>query len=277
MGEKPGWGREVTGPAQRHFSIAMHYESDSLYHVYNRGNNGQQLFFEPAHYHYFLRLFRQHVAPTVKPVAYCLMPNHFHFLLLTTAAGTQWDDSASSARQPMVRGLAKLLSTYSQALNQERGRQGALFQPKTKAKLLDGPFCEAGYPLLCFQYIHQNPLRAGLASSLADWPFSSYRDYAGLRSGTLCDQDVGRELLALPSEPVEFIAESTQMVDPVRLRVRLFLHPVGPPRAVGRGSAGRATSAPPGTSLARFGVVPSYLRAFNCARQFRPRGFIIVL
>ncbi|UOQ96365.1 transposase [Hymenobacter sp. 5317J-9] len=198
----------------------MHYEPDSLYHVYNRGNNGQQLFFEPAHYHHFLRLFRQHVAPTVRVIAYCLMPNHFHFLLLTTPEGTRWDDSASSARQPMVRGLAKLLSAYSQGLNEELGRKGALFQPKTKGKLLDGPFCEVGYPLLCFQYIHQNPLRAGLSADLADWPYSSYRDYAGLRSGTLCDHASGRKLLALPAEPQEFITESTQMVDPARLRGR---------------------------------------------------------
>ena len=166
----------------------MHYESDSLYHVYNRGNNGQQLFFEPAHYHHFLRLFRQHVEPLTKVLAYCLMSNHFHFLLLTTEAGTRWDESASSVRQPMVRGLAKLLSSYSQGLNQQFGRQGALFQPKTKGKQLDGPFSEAGYSLLCFQFIHQNPLRAGLAAALADWPYSSYRDYAGLRTGNLCEK-----------------------------------------------------------------------------------------
>ena len=198
----------------------MHYESDSLYHVYNRGNNGQQLFFAPAHYHYFLRLFKQHVAPMTSVIAYCLMPNHFHFLLLTTQHGTRWDDSASSARQPMVRGLAKLLSAYSQGLNQELGRQGALFQPKTKGKQLDGPFCEAGYPLVCFQYIHQNPLRAGLAATLSAWPYSSYRDYAGLREGSLCDQAAGRELLALPENMTEFVAESATMVDPERVRKR---------------------------------------------------------
>ncbi|OGX84654.1 hypothetical protein [Hymenobacter glacialis] len=198
----------------------MHYESDSLYHVYNRGNNGEQLFFEPAHYHHFLRLFRQHMAPFVHVVAYCLMPNHFHFILLTTAEGTAADETTSSVRQPMVRGIAKLLSAYSQGLNQQLGRRGALFQPKTKGKQLDSPFCEAAYPLLCFQYMHQNPVRAGLAGELADWPYSSYRDYANLRKGTLCDLSLGRKVLGLPEAVSDFVVESLGMVDPALVRGR---------------------------------------------------------
>ena len=199
----------------------MHYEADSLYHVYNRGNNGQQLFFKPEHYHYFLRLIRQHIAPQGNLLAYCLMPNHFHLLLQPSAAGIlPTPGSASTTTQPLSRGIAKLLSTYGQALNQQLGRQGGVFQPKTKGKLLDGPFGAAGYPLLCFHYIHQNPVRAGLAATLTEWPYSSYRDYAGLRSGTLCEQAVGRELLALPMEAAQFAAESAAMVDPERVRGR---------------------------------------------------------
>jgi putative transposase len=198
----------------------MYYEADALYHVYNRGNNGEQLFYEPGHYHHFLRLFRQHVGAHVRLLAYCLMPNHFHLLLLTTAAGTRADASRSSATQPMVRGLAKCLSAFAQGLNHQQRRQGALFQPKTKGKLLDGPFNAAGYPLLCFQYIHQNPVRAGLATTLAEWPYSSYRDYAGLRSGTLCEQALGHELLALPTDQAQFVAESMAMVDPEKVRGR---------------------------------------------------------
>jgi len=123
----------------------MHYEADSLYHVYNRGNNGQQLFFRPEHYHHFLRLVRQYIAPRANLLAYCLMPNHSHLLLQPALAGTlPTPNSTSTTTQPLSRGIARLLSTYGQGLNQELGRQGSVFQPKTKGKLLDGPFCEAG-------------------------------------------------------------------------------------------------------------------------------------
>jgi putative transposase len=199
----------------------MHYEAASLYHVYNRGNNGQQLFFRPEHYHHFLRLLRHNLAPHANLLAYCLMPNHFHVLLQTTLAGTlPTPGSASTTTQPLSRGIARLLSTYGQGLNQELGRQGSVFQPKTKGKLLNGPFCEAGYPAVCFHYLHQNPVRAGLANELADWPYSSYRDYAGLRSGTLCQRELGHLLLDLSDNPEEFAHESAKLIDPARVRSR---------------------------------------------------------
>ena len=196
----------------------MHYEADALYHVYNRGNNGQQLFFRPEHYHHFLRLVRQCLAPQANLLTYCLMPNHFHVLLQPTVAGTlPTPGSASTTTQPVSRGIARLLSTYGQGLNQELGRQGSVFQPKTKGKLLDGPFCPATYPSVCFHYLHQNPVRAGLTNALADWPYSSYRDYAGLRSGTLCQRELGHLLLALPTNSEEFARESERTIDPARV------------------------------------------------------------
>ena len=199
----------------------MHYEADALYHVYNRGNNGQQLFFTPEHYQHFLRLVRQHLTPCANVLAYCLMPNHFHFLLHPTAAGTQpTATSTSTTTQPISRAIGKLLSSYSQGLNQQLGRQGGLFQPKTKGKQLDTPFCEATYAATCLHYIHQNPVRAGLANGLNDWPYSSYRDYAGLRSGTLCDQLLGQLLLGLPSDKAVFVQESVAAIDPERVRGR---------------------------------------------------------
>ncbi|WP_210521083.1 transposase [Hymenobacter terricola] len=199
----------------------MHYKADALYHVYNRGNNGQQLFFTPAHYHHFLRLFRQHLAPCAEVLAYCLMPNHFHFLLHTTVAGTQpTAASTSTTTQPLSRGIGELLSSYSQGLNQQLGRQGGLFQPKTKDKQVDGPFCEPSYAATYLHYIHQNPMRAGLANGLDDWPYSSYRDYAGLRSGSLCDQQQAQRLLGLPRSTALFIQESAEAIDPTRVRDR---------------------------------------------------------
>ena len=55
------------------------------------------------------------------------------------------------------------------------------------------------YATTCFYYIHQNPLRAGLVTDIADWHYSSYRDYAGLRNGTLMDKNIASQMLGMTS------------------------------------------------------------------------------
>ena len=59
----------------------MHFEEDQLYHIYNQGNNKQQIFFSHENYLYFLQHYRKTVNPFADTIAYCLMPNHFHFLV----------------------------------------------------------------------------------------------------------------------------------------------------------------------------------------------------
>jgi len=51
------------------------------YHVYNRGNNREDLFREERNYRYFLQLYARHVLPIAITFAYCLLRNHFHFLV----------------------------------------------------------------------------------------------------------------------------------------------------------------------------------------------------
>lgn len=56
---------------------------DTFYHVYNRGNNGEKIFFNEENYRYFLRKFGIYLTPYIEVYAYCLLPNHFHFLIKT--------------------------------------------------------------------------------------------------------------------------------------------------------------------------------------------------
>jgi len=183
----------------------MHLHPGRLHHLYNRGNNGEQVFYTPAHYLYFLRKLRAHVVPKGRLLAYCLMPNHFHLLFEPAEA----DAEGGLARQ----GIGLALGAYAQGLNKERGRTGSLFQKRTKAKLLEAD-PHGAYPAICLHYLHQNPCRARLVTRLADWPYSSYRDYAGLRGGTLCALDYGRQLLDLPNAGPAFEAESARQMPP---------------------------------------------------------------
>ncbi len=56
-------------------------ESNELHHVFNRGNNRETIFKEPRNYDFFLEEFQKYLIDKVEVHAYCLMPNHFHFLL----------------------------------------------------------------------------------------------------------------------------------------------------------------------------------------------------
>lgn len=56
-------------------------EFGKYYHIYNRGNNREDLFKEEKNYDYFLKLYAHHIDPIAETFAYCLMKNHFHLLI----------------------------------------------------------------------------------------------------------------------------------------------------------------------------------------------------
>lgn len=64
----------------------MRFEAANLYHIYNRGNNRQTIFFSRENYLYFLTKVKKYIYPNADILAWCLMPNHFHFLLYANAA-----------------------------------------------------------------------------------------------------------------------------------------------------------------------------------------------
>jgi putative transposase len=108
--------------------------------------------------------------------------------------------------------IGLLLRSYTQAINKQENRSGSLFKPHTKAQCLtksDGvtpafyntssgakiniPIPEREYPQACFNYIHDNPVEAGLVKHPENWEFSSYSDYCGLREGKLVNRDKAGE------------------------------------------------------------------------------------
>ncbi len=53
-------------------------EKGNYYHIYNRGNNGIDVFFDSESYYHFLRLFDRYISPIAETYAWCLLKNHFH-------------------------------------------------------------------------------------------------------------------------------------------------------------------------------------------------------
>jgi putative transposase len=160
------------------------FQPDHYYHLYNRGNDRNLIFFERENYLHFLRLMRRHlVERSLDVLAYCLMPNHYHLLV--------------QCRTGEVSGAMQRLSmAYTKAMNRRYKRVGSLFQGQFRAIAVDSD--EYLYHLT--RYIHFNPVKAGIASHPADWEFSSFLEYAGLRSGTLPRLDVLQRQFASEAE-----------------------------------------------------------------------------
>jgi len=154
-------------------------QHERFYHLYNRGNNRQNIFFERENYLHFLRLVRQKlIANDVYVLAYCLMPNHYHLLV---------DVQAIALKSPMH----ALSVAYTKAINKRYGRVGSLFQGGYQSIAVT----ETAHLVHLTRYIHLNPVKANLVKTPAEWEFSSYPDYAGIRGGTLPQMGVIKEMV----------------------------------------------------------------------------------
>ena len=145
------------------------------YHVYNRGNNRENIFVAERNYPYFLKLYAKYVEPVAETYAYCLLRNHFHFLLRIR------EEEALAPLQPLARNrggqsgdpsqhFSNLFNAYTRAFNAEYQRTGALFQrPFGRIEVTTD-----AYFLQLIAYIHQNPQKHRFVADFRDWPYSSY-------------------------------------------------------------------------------------------------------
>ncbi|PHN01165.1 hypothetical protein [Flavilitoribacter nigricans] len=176
----------------------MKFVENEIFHVYNRGNQKQPIFFNRGNYLYFLQKVRYHLFPVCDLLAYCLMPNHFHFLIRANSKTVAKIPNPNPLinNTAFSKELGKMLSSYTRAIQKQEGFTGSLFQQKTKAKQVSGtPADGSDYVSTCFAYILNNPVQAGFVRSPEDWEYSNYRDLVGLRCGDLCNQEMIREEL----------------------------------------------------------------------------------
>lgn len=176
---------------------SMNFIAQNLYHVFNQGNNKELIFRDRDDYILFLKEIRSLILPHCEIVSYCLMPDHFHLMIYTDQRTEMLTKQGGLLLDPVTNGLRKLLSGYARIINKKYGRTGSLFRQKTKYKLLTEEnevvhdnLKRIYYGAECFEYIHQNPVKAGLVEKPENWEYSSYKDYAGVRNGSLCNKEI---------------------------------------------------------------------------------------
>jgi putative transposase len=194
----------------------MHFETDNAYHIYNRGNEKQTIFFAEKNYLFFLQKVRYEWLPYAEVLSYCLMPNHFHFIIVPNEEGCRNMvlKERETHMQALSKAIGKTLSLYTQAIKIEQNRTGNLFQKKTKAKCLTDQNKRTTFDYLttCIHYIHNNSYASKLVSSPFDWNYSSLKDYAALRNGSLCNKDLFFELSGLTTK--DFESKSIPSINP---------------------------------------------------------------
>lgn len=174
-------------------NIIKTYVKDGFYHIYNRGVEKRIIFIDDQDYRVFLTYLKEALSPPPNPttrlteftlqgrtfkgiprqpknfsdkielMAYCLMPNHFHFLI------------RQREEQAIKEFMQAIGTRYCGYFNKKNKRVGSLFQGRYKAALVN----EESYLLHLSRYIHRNPIDAFRNLTLA---YSSYGEYVGIRN-----------------------------------------------------------------------------------------------
>ena len=141
--------------------------SGAIYHIFNRGNNREDIFVEERNYPYFLERYTQTLLPIAETYAFCLLRNHFHLLVRVRE---HKDIVAALRRKKPGQVFGDFFNGYAKAINSAYQRTGSLFQnPFGRVEVKsDAQF------IRLITYIHRNPQKHGFVKDFRDWPHSSY-------------------------------------------------------------------------------------------------------
>jgi len=176
-----------------------------FYHIYNRGNNKETIFYNDENNKYFLNNFDYYLSKYLDLLAYCLLPNHFHFLVkvkdndaiahrhgIEKSFKGNFNDSIASSdaidslHQLITEQFRRFFLGYSQAINKQQNRTGSLFQKHFKRKLID----KENYLSRIIYYIHLNPIHHKITNNYKDYRWSSYKSIMSSKSTKIKRQDV---------------------------------------------------------------------------------------
>jgi len=140
------------------------FKPGQYYHVYNRAVGSDKLFYLSKNYHYFFKIFKEGPGRFFEIIAFCLLPNHFHFIIKTKEKFPENPKNLSEAFRIMT-------ISYSQAINKQEGRKGSLFMKPLKRKNIDNEI----YLRDLIIYIHLNPVSHNISDDFRNYKYSSYK------------------------------------------------------------------------------------------------------
>lgn len=156
-------------------------EAGKYYHIYNKGINGTNIFFEERNYFYFLEKYAKYLWPVLDTYAYCLLGNHFHLLVkvkgdilnnLSESKFTQ-KQGLHSIDRIVSKKFSDFFNSYSKSVNKAQNRTGGLFETPFKRILVSNKT----YFNQLVWYIHFNPQKHCFVKDFKEYPHSSFRSF----------------------------------------------------------------------------------------------------
>jgi REP element-mobilizing transposase RayT len=145
-------------------------EPSNYYHFYNRGNNKENIFLSDDNYIFFIKLMEKYLVPIADIYSYCLLPNHFHFVL-RIKDHEELPEKINEGKTKIHQPFSNLFNSYAKSFNKWHNRSGSLFQKHPKRKLIS----DQEYFKNLIIYVNTNPLHH-LISDFSTYKYSSYID-----------------------------------------------------------------------------------------------------
>jgi putative transposase len=157
---------------------------EMVYHIYSHANGSENLFRTEENYFYFLQKYGAHIYPIAETYAYCLMPNHFHFMIKIRSENEiveffKLKNLSMNLKKQQNIGLvvsqqfSNLFNAYCKSYNKMYNRKGSLFIPRFRRKHVD----DENYFTQLIAYIHLNPVKHEFCKHVLDWKYSSIHAY----------------------------------------------------------------------------------------------------
>lgn len=167
------------------FDYWQDFYCGKIYHMYNKSVSGVDLFREKQEYNNFLNGFKKYFSPYTSILAYCLIPNHFHFLIKInefdhnrlakekTKSARLFLEGKINENAFLQDQMRRFFSGVALKINNKYNRQGSIFLNRTKRVAINS---KRDFEFkMC--YVHHNPIHHGLCKSYDQWEYSSYNSF----------------------------------------------------------------------------------------------------